>query len=339
MKKRLKMKDKTIKDVAKKAGVSISTVSRVLNGYGNVNKETNELVRKAVEEVGYSPNAIARSLRSRSTKTIGLIVNNILNPIYSLMAQAIEDTAREYGYQLLLCNSGANSEYEKVYLDGLYEKKVDGIIIAPTGQNKEKINSFIKSGIPVIQVDRVIEGLEADAVVTNNRSAAYEMVSRIIENGYKKIALIVGVQTITTGMERMTGYFSALAENNINANSEYIKVGHFDENTGFDAMNELLSLPNPPEAVFVCNNLMAKGAMMAVRENNISIPSQLSFCMFDDPDWAAMNVPSITAVKQPTYEIGTKAAKLLINRVNNQNKEQKPVHEVIDSKIIIRDSM
>ncbi|MCM3762145.1 LacI family transcriptional regulator [Alkalihalobacillus oceani] len=334
------MKVKTIKDVAKQAGVSISTVSRVLNGYKNVNPETHELVMDAVKRIGYSPNALARSLRSQSTRTLGLIVNNILNPIYSIMGQAIEDTARNYGYQVFLCNSGANPEYELQYLEGLYEKKVDGIIIAPTGQNKEKLELYVNSGIPVVQVDRYVAGLGTDAVLTDNAEGAYKLVSHMIKRGYDNIGIIVGVQTVTTGMERMTGYFNALAEHGFHPKSEYIKVGHFDEGTGYKAMLELLSLPVPPRAVFVGNNLMAKGAIKAIYEKGIRIPEDLAFGMYDDPDWAEMHNPPITVIRQPTKEIGVKATDILINRILNQSKENQEglKSETVPSELIIRKS-
>ena len=332
------MKNITIKDVAIHAGVSISTVSRVLNGYKNVNSEVKDLVLNAIEEVGYTPNALARGLRSQSTQTIGLIVNNILNPIYSILSHAIEITARKYGYHIFLCNSGANPDYELEYLQSLYEKKVDGIIIAPTGRNKDKLKSFIEYGIPIVQVDRRVEGIETDSILTNNKRSAYELVMHLLDKGYKDIGLIVGVQSVTTGMDRMEGYLNALADRGLSPQPEYIKVGHFDEQTGYIAMKELLNLSNPPRAVFVGNNLMATGGIKAIHERGLKIPQDIAFGMFDDPDWAKMHNPPITAIQQQTKQIGIEAAELLIQRIKNPSDRKHPQNRIIDSELIIRQS-
>ncbi|WP_243299307.1 LacI family DNA-binding transcriptional regulator [Bacillus litorisediminis] len=332
------MKGKTIKDVASYAGVSISTVSRVLNGYQNVNPEVKALVLEAVEAVGYTPNALARGLRSQSTKTIGLIVNNILNPIYSVLSHAIENTARKYGYHVFLCNSGANPEYELEYLESLYEKKVDGIIIAPTGRNKEKMEAFVNYGIPIVQVDRRIEGIETDSILTNNEQGAYDLVTHMLNQGYSSIGLIVGIQSVTTGMDRMTGYYNALSDKGLTPQTEHIKVGHFDEETGYKAMNELLDLPNPPRAIFAGNNLMAMGGIKAIHERGLRIPDDIAFGMFDDPDWAQLHNPAITAVRQHTQQIGVEAAEQLIYRLKHPEDRSGPRHRVIDSELVIRNS-
>jgi LacI family transcriptional regulator len=332
------MKSITIKDVAQLSGVSISTVSRVINGYSNVNDETKEVVEKAIEELAFRPNSLAKGLRSQKTKTLGLVVNNILNPIYSVMAQGIESTARKHGFQLFLCNSGADPDQEAEYLEALWNKRIDGLLISPTGSNKTLLNKYLKENIPVIQVDRKMDGLMADSVLTDNVQGASQVVKHLLDKGYRKIAIIVGMQTVTTGMDRMKGYFNALAEFGLSPESSYIKIGDFTEETGFKLMKELLSLPNSPDSVFVGNNLMARGAMLAIREAKLKIPNNLAFVMFDNPDWTQLHDPPLTVVEQPTYQLGVQAAELLFKRLNDPRRINEPEVIMLENKLIIRES-
>ena len=311
------MSNPTIKDVAQRAGVSISTVSRVLNGYSNVKEDTRLIVEKAVRELGFSPNALAKGLRSQKTQTLGLVVNNILNPMYSLLAQSIESTARKHGFQLFLCNSGANPKQEAEYLEALWHKKIDGLLISPTGNNIQLLERYLNAKIPVVQVDRRIEDLKADVVLTDNVDGAYQLVNHLLQQGYRKIAIIVGMQTVTTGMDRMTGYFKALSEFGLAPESSYIKIGDFTEETGFKLMKELLALKELPDSVFVGNNLMARGAMLAIREADLKIPNDMAFVMFDNPDWSELHDPPLTVFEQPIYELGVKSAELIFKYINH----------------------
>jgi LacI family transcriptional regulator len=326
----------TIKDVAKLAGVSIATVSRVLNDYDNVNPETRIIVMKAVDELKYTANALAKGLRGQKTKTIGLIVNNILNPIYSVMAQGIEDTAREKGYHLFLCNSGFNPKQEEDYLEALWHKRIDGLIISPTGNNIPLLEKYLHAKIPIVQVDRKIVGLETDTVLTDNEGGANLGVKFLLSKGYKKIAIIVGMQTITTGMDRLKGYFSALSEYHLTPESSHIKIGDFTKQTGYALMKELLSLEIKPDAVFVGNNLMAFGAILAIREHKLRIPNDIGFVMFDNPEWAQIHEPPLVTVEQPTYLLGLKSAELLFNRLEFNNGSP-PQSILLENKLLVGD--
>jgi LacI family transcriptional regulator len=329
----------TIKDVAQKAGVSVSTVSRVLNGYSNVNEETRLLVQQAIEDLGYRPNELAKGLRSQKTNTLGLVVNNILNPIYSIMAQAIESVAIQNGFNLFLCNSGLDPKQEALYLETLWNKRIDGLFISPTGTNIQMLQKFLDANIPVVQIDRKIESLKADAVLTNNEMSSFQAVEHLIQRGYRKIAIIVGMQTVTTGVNRLKGYFEALTHHDIPIESAYVKIGDFTEASGYKLMSELAAMDDAPEAVFVGNNLMAKGAVMFLREAKLRIPDDIGFMMFDNPDWSELYSPPITVVHQPYDEIALKAAGLMMRRIADGGRAKQYETIVLDNQIVVRQSL
>lgn len=332
------MRNTTIRDVARRAGVSISTVSRVLNNYSNVNDETRMLVEKAVKELDYSPNALAKGLRSQKSQTLGLVVNNILNPIYSVLAQNIETTVRRYGFHLFLCNSGANPQQEAEYLEALWHKKIDGLIISPTGANIELLERYLQARIPVVQIDRRVEGLNANVVLTDNAQGAQQLTAHLLEKGYRKISVIVGLQTVTTGVDRLKGYFDALLEKGIAPESAYVKIGDFSEETGYKLMKELLALPDPPDSVFVGNNLMARGAIMAIREAGLKIPRDIAFVMFDNPDWSILHDPPLTVIEQPADQLGIQAAELMLKCLRDPKETGSPRVITLKNKLIIRES-
>ncbi|MDZ7838100.1 MAG: LacI family DNA-binding transcriptional regulator [Actinomycetota bacterium] len=221
------MKRINIKTVAQKAGVSTATVSRVMHKYPGVKEETRKRVLRAASQLNYEINAVASSLRSKKTNILGIIVGNVLSQFYSTLAKAVEDVAINEGYSLILCNGDDNPQKELKYLKILKSNRVDGIILTPTGKNSEYIRILKKSGIQVVLVDRLIPGLENDAVLVDNEQGSYQAVRYLISRGYERIAIINGYTDRTTGAERLEGYKKALTESNKRIDNNLIKTGEF----------------------------------------------------------------------------------------------------------------
>lgn len=329
-----------IKDVAKKAGVSTATVSRVLGDFPGVRDKTRKKVLKAVTELNYEINAVARSLRQKKTNSIGVIVGNVLSQFYSVIAKSVEDTANKFGYHTILCNGDENPEKELEYLKVLKSNRVDGIILTPTGKNSKYVQHLINSITKVVLLDRLIEGVDCDAVLVDNTNGAYKAVKHLIDQGYKKIGIVGGYLDRTTGAERLKGYLQAIEEAGIAKDDSLIKIGNFKKESGKRLTKELLEQSNKPEAIFATNIDMSMGALIAIKEMGLTIPDDIGIVCFDDSDWALILEPPITVIKQPVYQLGSTAAELLIKKI--ENKETSLNHETkiitLLTKLVIRNS-
>jgi LacI family transcriptional regulator len=330
----------SIEDVAKKADVSTATVSRVLRDFPGVREKTKKKVIKAVSELNYEINAVARSLRQRKTNSIGVIVGDVLSPFYSVIAKSVEDTANKFGYSVILCNGDEDAEKEFNYLKVLKSNRVDGIILIPTGINSEYVRFLINSETKVILLDRLIEGLDCDAILVDNANGAYKAVKYMISQGYKKIGIVNGYLDRTTGAERLRGYKKALEESGIPQDDSLIKIGTFKKESGKKLTIELLKQANRPEAIFITNIDMSIGALIAIKEMKLTIPDDIGIVCFDDSDWASIFEPPITVVRQPVYQLGSVAAELLIKKIQDKkNKIQlKPNIVTLSTELIIRSS-
>ncbi|MGQ9616545.1 MAG: LacI family DNA-binding transcriptional regulator [Spirochaetota bacterium] len=329
-----------IDQVARIAGVSTATVSRVINDYPFVKEQTRKKVLKVIGDTKYRVNAVARSLRRKRTYSIGVIVSNVLSPFYSVIAKSVEDVASKNGYSTILCNGGDNPEKELKYLHVLHENRVDGVILSPTGKNRDYLQFLISSGIPVSFVDRTVEGVECDAVVVNNREASYRAVEYLVKKGYRRIGFISGPKDRMTGFDRLEGYIRALKDNRIDVDEKLIKVGDFTIESGKRMAAELLE-ETDSEVIYVANHDMATGAYQVLREKGLSIPEDIGFMMFDDPDWASLVSPRITAIRQPVYTLGSTAAELLFKRILEGRKymDIEPVQIVLEAKFLQRESV
>jgi DNA-binding LacI/PurR family transcriptional regulator len=329
-----------IDQVAKIAGVSTATVSRVINDYPFVREQTRQKVLKVIGETKYRVNAVARNLRRRRTYSIGVIVSNVLSPFYSVIAKSVEDVAIKNGYSTILCNGGDNPEKELKYLRVLHENRVDGIILSPTGKNRDYLQFLISSGIPVSFVDRTVEGVECDAVLVNNREASHRAVEYLVKKGYRRIGFISGPEDRMTGFDRLEGYIRALRDNRIDVDERLIKFGDFTIESGRQRAAELLE-ETDSEVIYVANHDMATGAYQVLRERGVRIPEDIGFMMFDDPDWATLVSPRITAIRQPVYTLGSTAAELLFKRIMEGMKyrDMEPVQIVLEAKFLQRESV
>lgn len=324
----------SMKDVAKLAGVSSATVSRVLRNSPNVRQEMRDRVMDAVRELNYRPNRVARSLRVQQSNIIGLAVTDIENNFFTTIARAVEDVAFENEFALFLCNTDETPERERLYLDLMRAEHVAGMIIAPTRDVGVRLAPLLEDKIPVVAVDRRVEQFEVDTVLSDNLDATFKIVSHLIAHGHRRIGAIVGIPTITTGRERLEGYRRALATHGIPFDSNLVMTVVPREVNGYQAMKALWK--QRPAAVFTSTEVLMAGALRAIRELKLEVPGDVALAGFDDPFWSTLVRPGLTCIQQPTYEMGRLAADLLIQRLRNPARPTREV--VLKSKFIVRES-
>lgn len=328
----------TIKDVALLAGVSITTVSHVINETRFVSDELRTSVLAAVEELNYRPNVLARSLRRGETKTIGLIVPDNSNPFFAEVARIVEDVGFENGYSVILCNSDGNADKEAAYINVLITKQVDGIIFIAAGGKQEHLRELLAQHIPVVVADRDIPQTLADVVLVNNEQGGYDAARYLITLGHRRVACIAGPSDVSPSADRVHGYRRALRESGIPVAQELIVPGDFRSQSGETAMAQLLGLDEPPSAVFACNDVMAIGALRAVRNAGLQVPGDVSIIGFDNISSASAVSPALTTIAQPIVELAIQAAQLLISRIQNGQEGRSGQRIVLDTELVVRDS-
>ena len=324
----------TIKDVAKEAGVSVATVSRALNGVDRVSPAVRERVVAVAESLSYRPNAVARSLRARNTRTLGLVIPNIRNPFFTQMARVVEDVARERGYSLVFGNTDEDPEKEAEYLDVLLEKQVDGLIVSPARATAPHLEEIVRDGVPIVFLDRFVPGIKAPVVRADGRRAVGELVGYLSGLGHERLAIISGPTETVSGRERLDAFLTGAEEWDVPVSLDRIKIGDFRRESGFRAMRELLVLEAPPTAVFAANNLMALGALQALKRAGARIPEDVSFASFDDVSWFELVEPPITAIAQPVEELGAAAAGMLPALVEGAEVES----VILEAELMVRGS-
>jgi LacI family transcriptional regulator len=331
----------TIKDVAKRAGVSVGTVSNVLSASASVGAERRARVYAAIERLDYHPNHIARSLKARNTKTLGLIVSDITNPFFPQVARGAEDAAFQHGYLLTTFNTDDQVEREKQILSVLRSRRMDGVllVVAPsTDGDVSHIRKAEESGIPIVCLDRVPPGVELDSVSVDNVAAAQLCVRHLISRGYRRIGIVTGGFTLQTARDRLEGYKVALREAGIAPDTELILEGNFRRDTGYRLGKSLLLLHNPPTALFVSNGMMAVGVVQALEETGFSCPADIGVVCFDDLPFSEVFRPHLTSLAQPAYQMGYEGAQLLIQRLQGKIKSRKRVTIRLIPELKIRES-
>jgi len=324
-------------DVAHLAGVSTATVSRALSGRGaTVTPETRERVLRAATDLDYHVNHLPRNLRLRSSRIIGLVISDIENPYFTAVARSCEDVAQRQGYHLVLSNTDEDAGREVASLLTMTAERVAGVILASTGQSNEGVRRLLATGIPVVALDRRIEGVDVDAVTVDNEASAYQAVSHLIGLGHRRIAIIGGPRTASPISERQSGYEAALRDHGIPVDQRLVRQADLREHGGHRETLHVLDLEDPPTAVFSVNNLTTIGVVRALRDCNLHFPAQLSVIGFDDSPVAALLDPPLTVVDQPTRQLGARAAELLLRRVERPDA---PVQEVIlPARLVVRGS-
>lgn len=307
----------TIIDIADKVGVSYTTVSRALNDKKGVSDKMREKIIKAAKEMGYQPNILARGLVSNSSKTIGLIIPDIINPFFPEIARGIEDAASNKGYTVFLSNSNWEIEKEQKCINSLVSNRVDGIIINPNStDNLEKLQ---KLDIPIVYVNTKVKDEDVSFIGIDNVSGAKSATQHLIDCGYTKIAYLGGTVKSYSNNMRMKGYKETLIENNFEIDEELIVNSKFNTDVAYDETKKLLILKNPPDAIFAANDIIALGVLHAVDESGIKTPGEFGVIGFDDISEASLYQIQLTTMSLPKYFMGIKAFDLLIDQIENDN--------------------
>jgi LacI family transcriptional regulator len=326
----------TMREVAKLAKVSKTTVSHVLNKTRPVSEELQNRVFQAVRELNYQPNVLARSLRRKETCTIGLVIPRNDNPYYAEVARGVEELSFNAGYSVILCNSDRNIEKEIQYADLLYKKRVDGILFvgAWAGDQTSHLHLLQAEGVPLVVVDRYVPDLEIDSIVTDNTLGGWLATSHLYELGHRRIGCIGGTPEHTPNADRIKGYRKALTEFSMPIDEDLIVRYDFQFESGYLAAQYMLNLKNRPTALFACNDLMAIGVMRAAFDMGYRIPQDLSIVGFDDIQMAAYVNPPLTTIAQPKYEMGRYSVEMLLERIH---ESKLPTQEkILEPKLIIR---
>jgi len=310
----------TIKHIAKLADVSTATISKIVNHKDqNISEQTRARVLAIIKEEGYVPNRIASSMVTKTTKSLGLIIPDITNPFFPVLARGVEDAANDHGYNVIFCNSDNNLKKEELYFEMLQEKMVDGIIFTVASQHTSLDPVISRINIPIVLVDRKIEGIKDEATVkVDNEGGAFDAVCYLIERGYKAIYHIAGPMSIWTSRERYRGYLRAHKEKDVEVLTNHIMEGEFTTQWGYEAVKKLILNKVKFDSILCGNDLIALGVYKAVHELGINIPEDIAVVGYDDIYMAGMLEPELTTVRQPAYEMGYKAAELVIKCINHE---------------------
>lgn len=325
-----------IKDVALHAGVSVTTVSHVVNGTRFVSEVVRQRVEAAVRELGYVPSAVARSLKHNTTHTFGMVIPNNSNPYFAEIIRGVEDRCFAAGYNVILCNSNDDPERQAAYLRVLAEKRIDGLIFVVTGSDAVVRATLGGINTPLVLLDREVSGVSGDLVEVNHVLGSQMATRHLLELGHPRVACISGPPGLSPSSQRRAGWKDALEHAGVERKESDLARGDFTARGGYLAMQALLRRRPRPTAVFACNDLMAFGALTAAREAGIAVPQQLSIVGFDDIDLAAFSAPPLTTVAQPKQQIGTVAADLLLDRVSNARTDNRQM--ILDPELRVRAS-
>jgi LacI family transcriptional regulator len=328
----------TIADVAKTAGVSVSTAARVLSGYGYAADDTRRLVLDTAKLLGYVPNQIARSLRTRQTRLIGLLIGDVENLFYSVIARNVESVAKDAGYHVLLCNSDDDPVSEREYLTLLEGIRADAVILTPTAKNRQALTRLLANDIVIVQMDRRIERLAADAVLVDNEGGAAAAVEHLIQAGHTRIGMVTGELTVPTARQRLAGYERALKDHRIPVHEKLVKTGSFHHEHGIEVVTELIRARPAPTAIFAANNILAEATLVALANEGLAVPHDVSVVAFDDVPWMSMVQPAITTVRQPIADMARSASELVLRRLR-EGRVGPPSTMVFRSQLVERESV
>lgn len=329
----------TLKEVAERAGVSISTVSRVINRPNKVRPQTRAHVEEAISALNYRPSRIAQRLRDHAgqSELIGMMIPDIQNSFYSHIVRGAEDVAYARGAAIILCNSDEDSEREEFYLNILQDESADGLLLPPIVRAGGRFDlDFDALPMPVVCFDRRIPGDPVDTVMVNSQDGAYQMTEHLIAQGHERIGMICGPETMSTSTERADGYRQALRNAGYPVDEDLIFMDAPRQEAGYNRARQLLDHSNPPTALFAANNQLALGAFEYVREQELKIPDEVAVVGFDDAPWAKLLDPPLTTVRQPAYEMGRRAAELLFDRIDTPTGS--PALVTLPPTLVIRQS-
>ncbi len=323
-----------IKDVAAEAGVSVATVSRVLNGHPSVSPAARTRVLAAVDALGYRPNAVARSLRTDQTRTLGLVISDVLNPYFTELARFVEEEARSLGYSVIIGNADERPELQDHHVRTLLDRRIDGLLVSPADGRSPLTLDAARGGTPMVFVDRWVPGVDVPVVRADGRQAIRDLVAHLYRLGHRRVAIIAGPAATTTGHERVEAFREALRDHGLPLVDAYIGQGDFQAESGRRATEAFLALAEPPEVVFAADNLMALGALDAIRERGLRVPQDIGLAAFDDIPWFVHTDPPITAIAQPTGDLARAAVRALADVI-----EGRPPRSVtLPARLVVRSS-
>jgi LacI family transcriptional regulator len=331
----------TMRQVATKAGVSAMTVSRVINESPRVSDEARRRVEAAIAELGYVPNRLARGLIRQKTGAIGVIVPDVANPFFTLVVRGAEEVAWRAGYHVILCNTQADIERERGYIEDMLAFQVEGLLVAPVGErSKPNLRILRKNDVPFVLIDRTVTGYDGDVVQGDSVSGARQLVSHLIGHGHRRIGMVTETGEVSTARDRLEGYKQALADAGIEFRPELIReaaAGAIDVNSAYAETIALLDLPEPPTAIFSVNNIAVVGVAEAIRDRGFAIPGDLAVVCFDDIEHASRFHPFLTVMAQPAESFGTIATQLLLDRISGRIEKRRRL-VVLPADFVVRES-
>jgi LacI family transcriptional regulator len=328
----------TIKDVARHAGVSSMTVSRVINGGDRVSPETRLRVEGAIEELGYVPSRLARGMIRQKTGTLALIVPDVANPFFTLIVRGAEDVARRAGYRIILCDTRADLAIEREVIEEMIGHRVDGIAIAPVSDRSiGHLRRLERFGVQFVLIDRTVPDVDCDVVVGDNTGGARRLVEHLLSLDHRRIGFIMESDEVSTARDRRQGYEDALQAAGIELDADLIVRATAEPQGGRDGMRLLLELEEPPTAVFAVNNLVALGAIEAVRAVGLEVPDDIALVCFDDIEYASRLYPFLTVMAQPAETLGSLGTQLLLERIEARAPEQSRI-VVLPAQFLLRQS-
>jgi DNA-binding LacI/PurR family transcriptional regulator len=328
----------SLQEVARAAGVSISTVSRAITRPDMVNADTRERVEAAVRELGYRPSRVARRLRVAQglSDLVGLVIPDLQNPFFADLARGVEDVAARYGYTVLIGNSDESVEKETRYLNAMMAEAVDGIILPPSCEGRSTAVDLVRAGVPLVCVDRRLDKAKVDTVVVDNVRGAMEATEHLIALGHRRIGYLEGKQGVSTTRERLEGYRSALSRHGIEHDPRRVLSGDSRPESARRLTTKLLESPDRPTALLVGNGMMTIGALEAVHAQGLRIPEDVAVVGYDDMPWARALTPALTVVRQPGHELGSRAMELLRQRIREPERSTTTV--MLHPELVVRGS-
>lgn len=335
---KIKNTEPTIHDIARELKISASTVSRALNDNPRISLKTKEKIKAVADRLGYRPNTLASNLRNKKSNTIGIVVPLINRHFFSSVISGVEDIAFKAGYNVVISQSNDLAAKEISIVQSMFSNRVDGLIISIAMQsiNFDHLKLFRRKHIPLVFFDRAVPEIETDKIVVDDFAGAFKVTQHLIDQGYKRIAHLAGPQNLTTYLDRKNGYIEALRANEIAFDESLINVSTLTSEDGVSAIEKLMSLPNPPDAVFCGNDTTALSIMMYLRDKGIRIPEEVGIVGFSNEPFSKVVSPSISTIIQPGFAMGQKAAELIISKIENKDRNFQTI--TLPTELVVRES-
>ena len=329
----------TLKDVAKEAGVSVGMASRVLGDYGSFSDATRVRVVEAARVLAYRPNAVARSLRVGRTKAIGLAVTNLSSYHWITFIRGVEAAASSHGYQVILGHTGDDPARERDHIRALYQRNVDGLIMAPTMENEARVRDLVDAGFPVVLTESSSTTIKAPCINIADERAAYSATSYLLGLGHERIGMLAGDLALASGVDRLRGYQEALRARGLPSDAALVGHGEYRFEPAFAETDRLMGLPEPPTALLVSNETMLGATLQCLKERGLRVGEDVSLIAFDDPPWATFVSPSITTIRTPRVRMGTMAVNMLVGMLEvGPGRVPNREVRVVESELVVRES-